>query len=217
VQAVIMLSQVEPFVAMALSYNNVESTLLTFAILICLGGLMLQSERLTDSSYYSSERDVVSYLLIIIIILAILYYITVFIMDVVVQMRAEKMLAAKRARGMKVRRPSWLAPVGEEKDANIVANPMLRGENMYELRDAMAAQKATIESLRSEVARLKAGSQMGGSGARSGIRAKLMRGKKQFGQSVASRARGGGDGGGDGAGVGGGFEMLGSALGGLDD
>ena len=65
-----------------LDYNLVESVLLFCAVLVCLGGVMFESQKFdSDVGDYSTQRDILAVILLFIIIVSLLYYAFVFISE----------------------------------------------------------------------------------------------------------------------------------------
>jgi hypothetical protein len=66
--------------AFFLSYNTLESTLLFCAVLVCLSGIMFESGRF-ESSYYSAQRDTLTWLTLLVIFASICYFLAVLIVE----------------------------------------------------------------------------------------------------------------------------------------
>lgn len=77
-----------------LDYNLVESVLLFCAVLVCLGGVMFESQKF-DSSASSGAREALAVIIVLIVSLSIAYYLFVFVMEMV-RMLCVKRLAAQK-------------------------------------------------------------------------------------------------------------------------
>jgi hypothetical protein len=64
-------------------YNVVEQVLISSAILVCLAGVMFESDRFSQDTetVFSWQRDVITYLTIIVILFSLAYYLVVIMSD----------------------------------------------------------------------------------------------------------------------------------------
>merc|ERR1711871_552570 len=66
-------------------FNTVEQVLLSCAILVCVAGVMFESDRFKSdvNNRYSWQRDLITFLVILVVFFSIVYYIGVFMSEVV--------------------------------------------------------------------------------------------------------------------------------------
>jgi len=72
-----------------LSYNGLESTLLFCAVLLCLSGLMFESDRFSSDGVNTAERDTLTYLALLIIFCSIVYWLSVVFIEIFIVFQPE--------------------------------------------------------------------------------------------------------------------------------
>jgi hypothetical protein len=111
-------------------YNTVEAVLLACAILICLAGVMFESDRFADQadgqvSRHAWQRDIITYATIMLVFVSLIYYGTVFLSETgVLQVTCLIALFADKKKA-RHRRDEKKAMDGVDGEVNMSANPMM--------------------------------------------------------------------------------------------
>ena len=176
-------------------YNTVEAVLLACSILVCLAGVMFESDRFADTpdgkpSKHAWQRDVITFFTLAIVFLSLIYYMTVFLsetgmlqLDCLVKLFADKKKAIHRQQDRNKN--------GIDDQIELSANPMMQSmqqsEEMKDTQDQLEgmAQAAALlkEQLKAQKKLAQQSSAKGGRGkkTRSGKNKKKQR--KGFGSS----------------------------------
>jgi hypothetical protein len=129
-------------------YNTVEACLLACAILVCLAGVMFESDRFQvgpdgEESKFAWQRNLITYCTILVIMGSLVYYGTVFLSETgVLEPKCLIRLFADKTKA--IHREGALKKVGSFNEAGIEmsSNPMMRHQEDQQHRDRMARQHA---------------------------------------------------------------------------
>lgn len=124
-------------------YNTVEAVLLACSILICLAGVMFESDRFADSaegevSRHAWQRDIITYATILLVFISLIYYGTVFLSETgVLQVACLIKMFADKKKAIHRRQEKKQEENGEYDQLRLSSNPMMqKREESKELQDS---------------------------------------------------------------------------------
>jgi hypothetical protein len=145
-------------------YNTVEAVLLSCAILICLAGVMFESDRFADQpdgqvSRHAWQRDIITYATILLVILSLIYYGTVFLSETgVLQVACLIALFADKKKA-RHRRQEKEAAEGTDTEVTLSSNPMMlklqQNEDVQEANEKLAQMADAAAKLQQQLVKVK--------------------------------------------------------------
>jgi hypothetical protein len=146
-------------------YNTVEAVLLACSILICLAGVMFESDRFEDNpdgtrSKHAWQRDIVTYSTILLVFASLIYYGTVFLSETgVLQVACLIRLFADKKKAIHRQRERQNANI-EAGEIELSTNPMMRADDSEAVKEVNFQLQEMAEAasmLKTQLAREKRG------------------------------------------------------------
>jgi hypothetical protein len=155
-------------------YNTVEAVLLSCSILICLAGVMFESDRFADTpdgapSRHAWQRDVITYATILLVFVSLIYYATVFLSETgVLQVACLIKLFADKKKAIHRRQEKNLEDGESVGEIQLSSNPMMlklqESEAAAEANEKLAEMAEAAAKLKKELRQQKIKATIGGGG-----------------------------------------------------